>query len=178
MQKTTLTFLIAFVLATSAHARTIGINVLLKSAPTSQNLADLGALGTVLDVIPDLNAVTMRVDSTALPAIKAKPYVVAANPDAERMGSPIDTVNATNFTTGLSTWNLDAINVTNFGSTARTVTETGAGVYVAVLDSGLLDSWRQYFPQQRIATQYAVAFGGGGGEHGNVSSQPEKWQHD
>ena len=178
MKKTTLPFLVLFVLATSAHARTIGINVLLKSAPTSQNLSDLGKLGTVLDVIAGLNALTMRVDSAALPAIKAKPYVLAANPDAERKGSPIDTVSATDFSTGLNTWNLDAINVTNFGSTTRTVSETGAGVFVAVLDTGLLDSWRQYFPQQRIATQYAIAFGGGGGEHGNVSSQPNKWEHD
>ena len=30
------------------------------------------------------------------------------------------------------------------------------GVYVAVLDSGLLDSWRQYFPQERIAVQLDV----------------------
>jgi subtilisin family serine protease len=175
---TTLTFLFAFVFAVSAHARTIGINVLLRSAPTSQNLSDLGKLGTVLDVISDVNALTMRADSAALPAIKAKPYVLAANPDLERKGSPIDTVSATNFSTGLNTWNLDAINVTNFGSTTRTVSETGAGVFVAVLDSGLLDSWRQYFPQERIASRYALAFGGGGGEHGTVSSQPNKWEHD
>jgi subtilisin family serine protease len=55
---------------------------------------------------------------------------------------------------------------------------TGEGVYVAVLDSGLLDSWRQYFPQERIATEYAICFGGGGMERGAVSSQPNKWEHD
>jgi subtilisin family serine protease len=47
-----------------------------------------------------------------------------------------------------------------------------------VLDTGLLDSWRQYFPQERIAEEYGIAFGGGGGEQGTVSSQPEKWEHD
>jgi hypothetical protein len=49
---------------------------------------------------------------------------------------------------------------------------------VAVLDTGLLDSWRQYFPEQRIATQYATAFSGGGGEVGNVSTVPNQWEHD
>jgi subtilisin family serine protease len=49
---------------------------------------------------------------------------------------------------------------------------------VGVLDTGLLDSWRQYFPEQRIATQYAKSFGGGGGENGTVSEQPNKWEHD
>jgi subtilisin family serine protease len=49
---------------------------------------------------------------------------------------------------------------------------------VAVLDTGLVDSWRQYFPEERIAEEYAIAFGGGGGENGWVSSQPNKWEHD
>jgi hypothetical protein len=47
-----------------------------------------------------------------------------------------------------------------------------------VLDTGLLMNWRQYFPEQRIATGYARAFGGGGGEVGWVSSQPNKWERD
>jgi len=73
---------------------------------------------------------------------------------------------------------MDAINVTDFGFDNRQVAYDGSGVYVAVLDTGLLDSWRQYFPQERIAEEFAIAFGGGGGEMGTVSSQPEKWQHD
>ena len=73
---------------------------------------------------------------------------------------------------------MDAVNVTDFGSTSRQVIQDGTGVYVAVLDTGLVDSWRQYFPQERIATQYAKAFNGGGGEMGNVSSPPNKWEHD
>jgi subtilisin family serine protease len=68
--------------------------------------------------------------------------------------------------------------VTDFGFNNRQVAYDGTGVYVAVLDTGLLDSWRQYFPQQRIATSMARAFGGGGGEMGTVSSQPNKWEHD
>src|SRR6185503_20313662 len=53
----------------------------------------------------------------------------------------------------------------------------GQGVYIGVLDSGLLDTWRQYFPRERIATQYAKSFGGGHG-NGNIPEQPNKWEHD
>ncbi len=68
---------------------------------------------------------------------------------------------------GLSTWDQDAINVTDFGFNNRQVAYDGTGVYVAVLDTGLVDSWRQYFPQERIAEEYGIAFGGGGGEVGS-----------
>ena len=102
----------------------------------------------------------------------------AANPDAERTGAPIDTVAAADFADGLSTWNLDVIEVTDFSFDNRQVDQDGTGVYVAVLDTGLLDSWRQYFPEERIAVEYAKCFGGGGGDVGFVSEQPQKWQHD
>src|SRR5262245_54090088 len=48
-----------------AHADTrIGINVLLKSAPTDALLADLGQHGTVLDVIPEIKAVMLNADAS------------------------------------------------------------------------------------------------------------------
>jgi subtilisin family serine protease len=83
-----------------------------------------------------------------------------------------------NFTDGLSTWNLDSINVTDFWFNNRQVDYDGTGVYVAVLDTGLMDSWRRYFPQERIAVDYARSFGGGGGQPATISSQPNKWEHD
>jgi subtilisin family serine protease len=162
----------------SAQNRRIGINVALKSDITPAILADLARHGSVLDTLPAIDALTMRVAESQLAAIRAKSYVAAANPDAERKGSPVDTVAATDFSTGINTWDLDAVNVTNFGSTARQVAQDGTGVYVAVLDTGLLDSWRQYFPQERVATQYAKAFSGGGGERGSVSSPTNQWEHD
>ncbi len=57
----------------------------------------------------------------------------------------------TDTTTGHSTWDSDMINIEN-------VTQTGAGVYVAVLDTGLVPNWRDYFPEQRIATGLGTGF--------------------
>lgn len=157
----------------------IGINVLLKGAITQQNLTDLGRFGTVLDTAPVIKLVTLKSTASQLPAIRSLSYVAAASPDAVRNGSPVDTVSVTNFANGLSTWDMDAVNVTaNPGFSGRAVNYDGTGVYVAVLDTGLLDSWRQYFPQERIAAQYARAFRGGGGETGNVSEPTNMWEHD
>jgi subtilisin family serine protease len=162
----------------SAQARRVGINVLLNTPLTSEIVADLSAHGNVLNRYDKLNAVTMRASEDQLAAIQAKPYVITANPDAERKGSPVDPIAVSDLADGINTWNLDAINVTDFAGSARTVPQDGSGVYVAVLDTGLLDSWRQYFPEQRIATQHAIAFSGGGGEVGQVSTLPNQWEHD
>jgi len=156
----------------------IGVNVVLKTGITKAALAELGRFGRIRDQIPALNAVTMQARESELASIQALPFVTSASPDAERTGAPVDTVAATDFMDGLSTWNLDAVNVTDFGFDNRQVAQDGTGVYVAVLDTGLLDSWRQYFPAERIAVEHARSFGGGGGDNGNVSSQPNKWEHD
>jgi subtilisin family serine protease len=168
------------VAAASANS-TVGINVLLKTGISDQILAELSAHGQIADVLYEIDALTMRVKSGELAAIRALPYVASASPDAVRNGAPIDTVAAENFLTGMNTWDLDAVNVTDYTGTltgTRSVAFDGTGVYVAVLDTGLLDSWRQYFPQERIAVEYAKSFCGGGNEMGNVSEQPNKWEHD
>lgn len=158
-------------------SRQIGVNVLLNTDPSPAVLAQLGAHGTVREVLEEIGAVTLRTTESELAAVRALPFVLAANPDAERQGGPVDTVSATNFANGISTWDQDAVDVTNLGQ-GRTISYDGSGVYVAVLDTGLLDTWRRYFPQERIATQFAKAFNGGGGEQGNVSEPPNKWEHD
>jgi subtilisin family serine protease len=142
-------------------------------------LAQLAKYGKVLKQIPEIKAVIMSGKESSLAAIRVLPFVAAANFDAERNIPPDVMLSLSNFEAGLNTWDLDAVNVTNF-STGRTLgaSADGAGVYVAILDTGLLPTWRYYFPVQRIATQYAKSFGGGGAERGNVSEQPNKWEHD
>lgn len=50
-----------------------------------------------------------------------------------------------------STWDADMINSPDTGY-------TGAGVYVAVLDTGLVPNWRDYFPEDSIATDLGKGF--------------------
>lgn len=64
-------------------------------------------------------------------------------------GGPFTGVTSTE--KGYSTWDSDLINV-------EKVTETGKGVYVAVLDTGLVPNWQDYFPKERIATKLGTGF--------------------
>lgn len=157
---------------------TKGINVALKGPATAAQLSQLAKYGTVKDQITEINAVLMSGDASALKSIQALPFVAAANFDAERNIPREPTVAAdASFIAGLNTWDLDAVNVTDFG-TGRTISFDGTGVYVAILDTGLLPTWRSYFPEDRIDTNDARAFGGGGNDNGNVSEQPNKWEDD
>src|SRR6266511_1271689 len=128
-----------------AQGQMIGINVLLNQPPSNSILQDLGAHGQVLDMLPQINGVTLRAQSSELSAIQALPYVAGANPDTQG-----DT--ESDFSAGANDWNLDAVNVTDFGTTPpRVVGYDGDGVYVGVIDSGLPFNWRAYFPEERIA---------------------------
>lgn len=52
---------------------------------------------------------------------------------------------------GFPTWDADVINLEN-------VPQTGRGVYVAVLDTGLVPNWADYFPRERVATHLGAGF--------------------
>ncbi|MFC1550852.1 S8 family serine peptidase [Candidatus Neomarinimicrobiota bacterium] len=157
----------------------VGINIVCNKEVTDKMRSKLTNFGRIVEEFPKLNALRIRAKLRNLSKIQALPFVKAAGPDAERRGGPIDTVPETDFTGGWSSWNLDVINVTaGPGPVTRSVAYDGSGVYIGILDTGLKDSWRRYFPQERIAEEYAIAFGGGGMDRGHVSSQPNKWEHD
>src|SRR5262245_1073280 len=61
----------------------VGINVLLKGEATEAALAGLAQHGAVLDVIPQIRAVTLRAEPEELAAIQSLSYVAAAALDAE-----------------------------------------------------------------------------------------------
>jgi subtilisin family serine protease len=61
--------------------------------------------------------------------------------------------NTTSTEGGYDTWNHDAINAEQGENS-----ETGAGVYVAVLDTGLAPNYRDYFPSARIAAHLGKGF--------------------
>lgn len=171
-----LTLFLALV-ALPVWGQTIGINVVLNTNISTPILNDLATHGKVRDVVSEINAVTLQAKASELATIQHLPYVLAANADQERDAGPVTTTAVSDYSGGLSTWDLDAINVTDYG-TGRTVAQTGAGTYVAVLDTGLVNNWPTYFLPNHIAVQYAKSFGGGGGDMGFVSEQPNKWGQD
>jgi subtilisin family serine protease len=52
---------------------------------------------------------------------------------------------------GYHTFDADQIDI-------EKVSRTGAGVYVAVLDTGLVPNWKDYFPDARVAQELGVGF--------------------
>jgi subtilisin family serine protease len=165
----------------ASSSANVGINVVLKAKPTSAQIAQLNAFGQVKSFLNEINGLTMAAKVERLADVRALPFVQAAAIDAELdFGPQTDLVPVSDLTGGFSTWNLDAINVTVSPlSSARTVSQTGEGVYVGILDSGLLNTWPQYFPQERIAAQYAKSFVGGGALDRGVITSPagDSWQH-
>jgi subtilisin family serine protease len=160
--------------------RMVGINVVLKSAATRDMLATLNTYGKVRDLIPEINGLTMQVAQSRAAAVGALSFVEAWGFDQERTTGPVTTEGVTDMANGLSTWNLSAVGVAENTDYVgqRIVDYDGSGVYVAVLDTGLVNNWPMYFPTERIAVQYARSFGGGGGDNGTVSTQPNKWGQD
>ena len=57
---------------------------------------------------------------------------------------------------GYPTWDSDIINVKDF--LGEDTGYTGEGVYIAVLDTGLVANWRDYFPEQRIRADLGKGF--------------------
>lgn len=157
----------------------VGLNVVLNTDLTPAIVSELSGYGTVNELYSEIDGLTMRVASSAVSKVARLPYVESATKDVPLLGGPVESSPFDTTADGIATWNTDMIDVYENGvDDERVVPETGAGVYVAVLDTGLHSSWPYYFGEERIATEYAVSFGGGGGERGTVNTQPHKWSQD
>jgi subtilisin family serine protease len=78
--------------------------------------------------------------------------VSAVRFDAAGKGLPSSvTASSTDGQKPKMTYNLDMIDTEN-------ILGDGEGVYVAVIDCGLLPHWRYYFPEEKIVTEWATAF--------------------
>jgi subtilisin family serine protease len=73
--------------------------------------------------------------------VASAPAALAGNPFAK----------STTTAGGYQTWDSDLIDV-------EQVSQTGAGVYVAVLDTGLVPNWTDYFPKERLRTDLGTGF--------------------
>jgi subtilisin family serine protease len=168
--------------ANAKSSSPVGINVVLKARATQSQIARLNAIGRVKSFLPEINGLTMTARADQLREVRALPFVKAAAIDQEVLiPPPTDLVPVADFTGGFSTWDQDAVNATLQPlSSARDVTQTGDGVYVGVLDTGLLSTWPQYFPQERIAEEYAATVvGGGAADRGTVVVlRGEQWAND
>jgi subtilisin family serine protease len=166
----------------------VSVNVVAKSKLTETMWSKVGPLGRVTSILEEINAFTMRLPNGNVKDLASLDFIKSVNEDAVRTAIPLRTAGeaiSPSALTEINSWNLDMINVTEGNDSGhggvekdRVVDETGINTYVAVLDTGLLKTWRNYFDSDQIAVQYAAAFGGGGADQGSISEQPNKWEQD
>lgn len=92
-----------------------------------------------------------------LPAFSFSGYTV--NTTSNYQGIPLnfqDFPESFDQYTSLMAWDLDIIDIDQF--TYEYPEINGEGVYVAVLDTGLVANWRDYFPEERIKTEWGRGF--------------------
>ena len=154
--------------------------VKVKGELTAGQARALGQYGTVLRRMKAVSMVDLQTTPAGLQRVAKLEFVQWVSEDRPY------TIMSDGHANGIGTWDLDMINVANSGTSsgARTVSETGDGVLVVVMDTGLENSWRDYFPADHILTQYAASFTGGVNERspfdnrGRVANPPDKWEKD
>jgi subtilisin family serine protease len=157
-------------LSPNAVSPQLTLEVLVSGPLTDDMIAELSAYGKVTHVLKRIGGVAMTVKESDISKVMALPFVT-------RVGESVPVEAYGDYSEGISTWDLDIMNVTDF-DVPRTIEYDGDGVYVAVLDTGLVHNWRDYFPEDRIDTELAIAFAGGGNDQGNVSNPENLWERD
>lgn len=170
-------------LASRSLNGTVRLNVLLKAPATAANRAELSKHGNIYDEIVQINAVLMRTRAEKVSVIAALPFVKAVSEDQPRNLPPLAVEPADAFVplSPHNVWNLDAVNVTNWSAEggSRQVTENGSGVFVAILDTGLVPFWPFYLTGKSVDTENAISsLGGGASGNGAVVDPPDKWETD
>jgi hypothetical protein len=90
----------------------------------------------------------MRINRGSL-AVVAATALLLVTAQATLAGNPF--ARSTTTAGGYHTWDSDLIDL-------ETVSQTGAGVYVAVLDTGLTANWTDYFPKARVRADLGAGF--------------------
>ena len=153
------------------------VMVLLNRGVTQELLAELLQNGVVHGWVERYRLVSMTLNGSDRDAVRRLAFV-----DSVETDSPV-------FADSAGTWDRDLIDVTDVEETgiigdpdSREVRETGAGVHVAVIDSGLVPDWRDFLPEDRVDTSLARAITGGPQAVipvSNTYDQPtELWERD
>lgn len=124
--------------------------ILLRAAPTGEELQTLKNLcSATYFVFDEFNAVVASVPSGKVADVRALDFVAGVEPDT--------VVTADH--AGRVAWDIDMIDADLVhGSPGAGTFVDGSGVFVAILDTGLVPNWEDYFPADRIATEYAMSF--------------------
>jgi subtilisin family serine protease len=156
--------------------------VVAKGSVTDSILAQLKSFGTVHGVIRRYNIVAITPHGPAArAAITRLQFVARVEADLPR------------YPTDVGSWDrdiIDAVDVQESGIIGdpdpREVPYTGAGVHVALIDTGLIKNWRDFLIAGRVRTDLAKAFMGGGAvaedfvppDEFNISNPTNLWERD
>jgi subtilisin family serine protease len=168
--------------ATGAAPATIRVAVRTRGALTPDVARALASFGDVRHKMWALGIVDMAVAPADLGRLAASSLVQSVEADDTVAPAPIDLVPASDFAGGVTSWDLDMINVTDTG-VGRVVPYDGEGVYVAVIDMGLVPEWREFLPEDRIAAGLGTAFIGGANERspwddkGHAANPSQLWDN-
>lgn len=148
------------------------VEVLVNGELTDAMVAELAQFGKISHELRSVGGVAMNVHDSQVADVAGLPFVAQVGAQAMRTMHDIAV-------DGINTWDLDMINVTDGAAPEiRSVDYTGKGVYVAVLDTGLVMNWREYLPEQQVAVDLARVFQSGASENSAVTSPVHLWEHD